>query len=383
MFGVPVALHPLLLGRRPDGDAPERLSRALLHQQQLPRPRASRVPYFFNLAPNYDLTLTPSFYTLQGPFLDAEWRQRTENGDYSVRFQRHRPAAARRKFLPAALWRGQSEIPRLGGERGQVLSNTELDGRLGPHPAQRPLLPQRLPPAGARSDAILSSRTSSARSICADRRGAASSTSQRLFVPADDRLPRPAPGADRRPDVRLSPHVRPRRRPLGRASAARPRSSSTPPTSTGRRRSIRRSARSDSTRLQSLQHLRDLHAGHDRRTIACCAASPATTRARPNRFPGQARSSIRSARCGSRSYSSAPAAKRPSLAGGEYTYSSSTGDDDHPELRAARVLQRPEFRLGGAPAWPGVGLEYRYPFVSEFGLRPADHRADRPDHRAA
>jgi LPS-assembly protein len=42
-------------------------------------------PYFFALAPNYDLTLSPSFYTLQGPFLDAEWRQRTEAGSYSVR----------------------------------------------------------------------------------------------------------------------------------------------------------------------------------------------------------------------------------------------------------------------------------------------------------
>ena len=42
-------------------------------------------PYFWALAPNYDLTLSPSFYTLQGPFLDVEWRQRTENGAYSIR----------------------------------------------------------------------------------------------------------------------------------------------------------------------------------------------------------------------------------------------------------------------------------------------------------
>ena len=42
-------------------------------------------PYFFALAPNYDLTLSPSVFSLQGPFLDAEWRQRTENGVYSVR----------------------------------------------------------------------------------------------------------------------------------------------------------------------------------------------------------------------------------------------------------------------------------------------------------
>ena len=42
------------------------------------------VPYFFNLAPNYDLTLTPTYYTRQGPALDAVWRQRLDNGEYSV-----------------------------------------------------------------------------------------------------------------------------------------------------------------------------------------------------------------------------------------------------------------------------------------------------------
>ena len=42
-------------------------------------------PYFLALAPNYDLTISPSFYTLQGPLLDVEWRHRLENGSYSVR----------------------------------------------------------------------------------------------------------------------------------------------------------------------------------------------------------------------------------------------------------------------------------------------------------
>ena len=43
------------------------------------------VPYFLNLAPSYDLTLTPTYFTSQGPFLDAEWRQRLNNGQYDVR----------------------------------------------------------------------------------------------------------------------------------------------------------------------------------------------------------------------------------------------------------------------------------------------------------
>ena len=43
------------------------------------------VPYFLDLAPNYDLTLTPTYFSSQGPFLDAEWRQRLDNGQYNLR----------------------------------------------------------------------------------------------------------------------------------------------------------------------------------------------------------------------------------------------------------------------------------------------------------
>lgn len=43
-----------------------------------------KVPYFFNLAPNYDLTLTPGFTTRQGPEMEALWRQRLLNGSYSI-----------------------------------------------------------------------------------------------------------------------------------------------------------------------------------------------------------------------------------------------------------------------------------------------------------
>ncbi len=43
------------------------------------------IPYFLNLAPNYDLTLTPAYLSLQGPFGQAEWRQRLDNGQYNIR----------------------------------------------------------------------------------------------------------------------------------------------------------------------------------------------------------------------------------------------------------------------------------------------------------
>ena len=43
------------------------------------------IPYFFNLAPNYDITVTPVYFTTQGLFGDVEWRHRLANGDYSIR----------------------------------------------------------------------------------------------------------------------------------------------------------------------------------------------------------------------------------------------------------------------------------------------------------
>jgi LPS-assembly protein len=43
------------------------------------------LPYFYNLAPNYDLTLTPAYFSSQGPFGEAEWRHRLDNGEYNIR----------------------------------------------------------------------------------------------------------------------------------------------------------------------------------------------------------------------------------------------------------------------------------------------------------
>jgi LPS-assembly protein len=42
-------------------------------------------PYFINLAPNYDLTLTPTFLSKQGLLGEADWRQRLSNGSYNIR----------------------------------------------------------------------------------------------------------------------------------------------------------------------------------------------------------------------------------------------------------------------------------------------------------
>ncbi len=43
------------------------------------------VPYYFALDPSYDLTVTGTGYSQQGLHLEAEWRQRLETGQYSIR----------------------------------------------------------------------------------------------------------------------------------------------------------------------------------------------------------------------------------------------------------------------------------------------------------
>ncbi|MFB9983144.1 LPS-assembly protein LptD [Mesorhizobium kowhaii] len=44
-----------------------------------------KVPYYFALSPTYDLTVTGTGYTKQGFLGEAEWRQRFNNGQYSLK----------------------------------------------------------------------------------------------------------------------------------------------------------------------------------------------------------------------------------------------------------------------------------------------------------
>ena len=44
------------------------------------------LPYYFALAPNYDFTFTPKYWSNYGLLLQGEWRHRLENGQYSINF---------------------------------------------------------------------------------------------------------------------------------------------------------------------------------------------------------------------------------------------------------------------------------------------------------
>jgi LPS-assembly protein len=43
------------------------------------------IPYYWALAPDYDITFSPRLMTRQGALLRGEWRQRLENGSYMIR----------------------------------------------------------------------------------------------------------------------------------------------------------------------------------------------------------------------------------------------------------------------------------------------------------
>lgn len=83
-LGVPMAYLPFMSG--PDSTVKRKtgvLSPRYLNTT--PLGFGVSAPYFFNLAPNYDLTVTPTYLTRQGVLGQAEWRHRLSNGSYLIR----------------------------------------------------------------------------------------------------------------------------------------------------------------------------------------------------------------------------------------------------------------------------------------------------------
>ncbi len=83
-WGVPMAYIPFMSG--PDATVKRKtglLAPSFLSTNALGFGVAQ--PFFWNLAPNYDLTLTPTILSRQGFLGQAEWRHRLESGTYSIR----------------------------------------------------------------------------------------------------------------------------------------------------------------------------------------------------------------------------------------------------------------------------------------------------------
>ncbi|MCZ6840124.1 MAG: LPS assembly protein LptD [Alphaproteobacteria bacterium] len=69
-----------------------------------------QVPYYFNLAPNRDLTLAPIFTTDEGPVFIGEYRARTESGEY--------------------LLAGSITYPESRGLNGETIGGNEVRGHI-------------------------------------------------------------------------------------------------------------------------------------------------------------------------------------------------------------------------------------------------------------
>jgi LPS-assembly protein len=83
-LGVPIAYFPYL--STPDPSVTRKsgfLAPNYVYESRLGF--GVSVPYFFNLAPNYDLTVTPTLLSRQGFLGQVEWRQRVINGSYNIR----------------------------------------------------------------------------------------------------------------------------------------------------------------------------------------------------------------------------------------------------------------------------------------------------------
>ncbi|MGH6812652.1 MAG: LPS-assembly protein LptD [Methylocella sp.] len=83
-IGIPIAYVPFFSA--PDPSVTRKsgiLSPYLVDNSQLGV--GVGIPIFWALAPDYDLTFTPIYYSQQGFFAKTEWRQRLDSGEYYVR----------------------------------------------------------------------------------------------------------------------------------------------------------------------------------------------------------------------------------------------------------------------------------------------------------
>lgn len=103
-WGVPVAWFPFFASPDP---TVTRLSGVLAPRfvSKTKLGHGASLPIYWALAPNYDVTFTPTYFSRQGFHGDVLWRHRTENGSYNIRvngiFQQDRRAFDSNPYLGA------------------------------------------------------------------------------------------------------------------------------------------------------------------------------------------------------------------------------------------------------------------------------------------
>ncbi|AGK57753.1 organic solvent tolerance protein [Hyphomicrobium denitrificans 1NES1] len=77
------------------------------------------IPYYWAIAPNYDLTLTPTYLSDQGLLMQAEWRHRLANGQYNVKL--------------AGIDQNYHDLPTDGSSPGDIKNYDGLRGSVETH----------------------------------------------------------------------------------------------------------------------------------------------------------------------------------------------------------------------------------------------------------
>lgn len=83
MFGVPVLYTPYFFHPTPEADRKTGILKPE-YSQSSNLGTVAKVPVYVNIAPDKDATITPIYTSEEGPVLDGEYRQVTDNGQYNI-----------------------------------------------------------------------------------------------------------------------------------------------------------------------------------------------------------------------------------------------------------------------------------------------------------
>ena len=153
-FGVPIAYTPIFF--HPDPTVRRKtgfLTPSFVESDAIGV--GVTTPFFWNLAPNYDVTFSPTILSRQGLLMQAQFRHRVLNGSYSIRgagiFQLDKDAFVDDDGVSLS---GDRDLPRRRAYRRRFQSQRRLDFRLVDRRHDRPDLQPRLPDPGGQRPRI-------------------------------------------------------------------------------------------------------------------------------------------------------------------------------------------------------------------------------------
>lgn len=121
MFGLPIAYFPYFV----TADHTVKRKSGFLFPEfgyESEKGASLKVPYYLALDPTYDLTLWGGYYAKQGFLGEAEWRQKFDNGDYSIKIagiRQQDPGAFNANTVDSGLANDPNRFRGMVGTRGK------------------------------------------------------------------------------------------------------------------------------------------------------------------------------------------------------------------------------------------------------------------------